>query len=91
MILKEQETKIKQIEDIQMAKKRGVKAIKKEIVNVQKIANSDKEKRKVDLKNKVREDEAHLSHYLAQEYREKEKERIEREQLELQRLEAKKI
>lgn len=91
MAQKEREAQEKKIKDEHLAIERGKQAIKKQVEEISKISNFENSRRNIDAKTKVREYESNVSHIIAQDFREKEKQRLEREAIEKQREEAKKV
>jgi len=88
LIQKEQERCQKVIADKQKAEVRGQQAINKELENIQKVKNHENELRNIEKKQKVKELESRLSHYMAEEFRLKENKRKELELIEKRNEEA---
>lgn len=87
--IKEKESAEKRVRDKKLANDRGREAMKKRVEEINQISNFENTRRNIEKKNQVREQEAQISHLLAQDFREKEKQRQQREEIE-RRLEEEK-
>lgn len=86
--LKQLELDLKREEDAKAALQRGQQAIAKEKALISQATNMELTRRNIEQKQKVKQFETQVSHTLAAEFRQKEKERLAREAIEKQREDA---
>jgi hypothetical protein len=88
---KKREQVIRSVEDKKKAQQRGKQAISKEIQNLEKVKNYERDRRNVDKKEKIKQIETEIARVVAEDFREREKERIALEEIEKKREQASKV